>query len=93
MIKLEASCEVMGEGFSPAAFAKMSSVRLVDANEPGAIGDRGRYRGKPTPRGSASIEVSNKVGDWPIPFPSRRSCAVSGMGLVALVTPFGAGNN
>jgi hypothetical protein len=65
MVKIRASCEVSGERFSPLVFAKISSVKLCGANEPGEIGIAGRYRGKPTPYGSASIEVSNKAEeDW-----------------------------
>ena len=46
-------------------FAKMSSVILIDTNEPGEIGTRGRFRGKTTPYGSANIEISNKAeSDW-----------------------------
>jgi len=65
MVKIRASCSVIGDKFSPAKFAKMSSVKLVDAHESGAIGNAGIYRGKPTPYGAASIEVSNKAQeDW-----------------------------
>ena len=65
MVKIRASCGVVGKDFSPAAFAKRSAVKLVDENEPGAIGSIGRFRGKPTPFGSATIEVSNKAEeDW-----------------------------
>jgi hypothetical protein len=65
MVKIRASCLVLGQNFSPAAFKKRSSVRLVDAHEPGAIGTIGIHRGKPTPYGSASIEVSDKAEkDW-----------------------------
>jgi len=54
-----------GDNFSPAAFAKISSVKLIDTNEPGDIGTRGRNRGKPTPGGSATIEISDKAeADW-----------------------------
>jgi hypothetical protein len=65
MIKIRSSCEITGESFSPAKFSKISSVRFVNAGEPGAIGKVGRYRGKPTPYGQATIEVSNKPeDDW-----------------------------
>ncbi len=65
MVKIRASCSVIGDKFSPAKFAKMSSVKLVDAHEPGAIGNVGLYRGKPTPFGHATIEVSDKAEeDW-----------------------------
>lgn len=65
MVKIRASFSVAGKKFSPSCFLKMSSVKLVDANEPGDIGTRGRYKGKPTPDGSATIEVSDKAEeDW-----------------------------
>lgn len=65
MVKIRASCEASGDNFSPAAFAKMSNVKLVEAPEPGEIGTRGRYRGVPEPYGSATIEVSDKAeNDW-----------------------------
>lgn len=65
MVKIRASCSVTGEKFSPAAFSKISSVKLVRINEPGDIGTKGRYQGKPTPYGSANIEVSDKAEeDW-----------------------------
>lgn len=51
----------MGKSFSPAAFAKVSSVKLANAHEAGAIGLAGIYRGKPIPYGSASIQVSDKA--------------------------------
>ena len=65
MVKIRASFSASGEKFSPAIFSKINSFKLVDANEPGNIGRRGRYRGKPEPYGSARIEVSDKAeDDW-----------------------------
>ena len=65
MVKIQASCSASGETFSPAAFAKISSVKLVNASEPGDIGTRGRYRGKPTPAGGCVIQVSDMAeSDW-----------------------------
>ena len=61
MIKIRASCLIVGKNFSPMLFSKLSSVRLIDAHEPGDIGSNGRFKGKPTPFGSASIEVSDKA--------------------------------
>ena len=56
----------IGDNFSPSAFSKINNrVKLVNVNEPGDIGTRGRYIGEPTPYGSASIEVSDKPEtDW-----------------------------
>lgn len=42
-----------GERFMPSKV----SARFSDAHEPGAIGKAGRYRGKPTPYGSASFDA------------------------------------
>ena len=54
-----------GDKFSPGVFSKISSVNLARHNEPGDIGTKGRYKGKPMPYGSASIEVSDKAEeDW-----------------------------
>lgn len=65
MVKIRASCSAIGERFSPLEFEKVASVRLVDSHEPGAIGTAGVYRGKPTPYGAATIEVSDKAEeDW-----------------------------
>jgi hypothetical protein len=61
MVKIRASCLVIGDSFSPLVFAKLSPVRLVNANEPRDIGKRGRYCGMATPYGSAIIEVSDKA--------------------------------
>ncbi len=56
---------VTGDKFSPAAFENINSIRIVDAHEPGALGRVGRYRGKPIPYGSATIEVSDRAEkDW-----------------------------
>ena len=65
MVKIRASCVACGDNFSPTTFAKISSVKFIDANEPGEIGTRGRYRGQPTPKGSLTLEVSDKAEkDW-----------------------------
>lgn len=65
MVKIRASCSIVGEKFSPMAFSKISGVKLIDPNEPGDIGKIGRYKGMPMPYGSASIEVSDKAEeDW-----------------------------
>ena len=43
----------------------MNSAELVDAHDPGTIGEAGIYRGKPIPYGSATIQVSTKAEeDW-----------------------------
>jgi hypothetical protein len=65
MVKIRASCVVVGPEFSPQRFSKISLVKPVDAGEPGALGKVGRYRGKPTPYGHATIEVSDRAEtDW-----------------------------
>jgi hypothetical protein len=65
MVKIRASCRVIGDKFSPTTFATLSSVKLTDTGEPGAIGTAGRYQGKTTPYGHATIEVSDKAEkDW-----------------------------
>ena len=65
MVKIRASFHAVGDSFSPATFAKISSVNLVRANEAGDIGTKGKHLGKPTPYGAGSVEVSDKAEeDW-----------------------------
>ena len=65
MVKIRASFSVTGYKFSPSVFSQINSVKLVRANEPGDIGTIGRYRGRATPYGSASVEISDKAeADW-----------------------------
>lgn len=45
-----------GERFTPSKI----SARFTDAHDPGVIGKAGRYRGKPTPYGSASFDAPQK---------------------------------
>jgi hypothetical protein len=61
MVKIRASITVTGEKFSPAMFSRISSVRLVDVHEPGDLGTRGRFKGKPSPGGAGTIQVSDKA--------------------------------
>jgi hypothetical protein len=49
-------CLLMGEAFSPAHLANLTSLLLTTQTEPGSIGTIGRYKGKPVPDGSAMLE-------------------------------------
>jgi hypothetical protein len=53
---MSARCLVQGARFSPATAERISGVGLSDKNEPGAIGNVGRYKDKPIPYGSATLE-------------------------------------
>ncbi len=65
MVKIRASCEIIGQRFSPSLFKSLNSTPLLDANEVGEVGKSGIYRGLPTPFGSATIQVSSKAEqDW-----------------------------
>ena len=65
MVKIRASCEIIGDQFSPTIFASISHVLLKNAHDPGEIGKEGRFKGKPIPYGSASIAVSEIAEeDW-----------------------------
>ena len=46
-----------GERFAP---SKVSAL-FTDAHDPGSVAKTGRYRGKPTPYGSASFDVPEEV--------------------------------
>jgi hypothetical protein len=65
MTKIRSSCLFVGDGFSPSSFSDGRSIDLHDAIEPGAFGLRGRFKGQPTPFGSASIQMpENEGNDW-----------------------------
>jgi|ERR1051325_3311361 hypothetical protein len=49
-----------GEKFFPSRLRIGGKMRIVRANDPGDIGTRGRYRGKPTPYGSCNVECTIK---------------------------------
>ena len=64
MIKPSAFLLVVGEEFSPSKAEGILNLTLGPLkNEPGELGSRGKYKGKPTPFGSATIEYEWTVSD------------------------------
>jgi hypothetical protein len=61
----EATAVLLAQGtsFSPSRAAGRLGVVFAEANEPGALGIRGKFAGKPTPYGAASIVV-DLSSDW-----------------------------
>lgn len=51
----------LGERFSPEAAERATGLILLDKREPGHIGQRGRYRGKPVPYGVATLDAPRNV--------------------------------
>jgi hypothetical protein len=58
MIDFNLKCIVQGERFSPRIAAEIAKVKFDKAIEPGEVVDRGKYRGRPSPRGWASLSSS-----------------------------------
>lgn len=56
MIKVQASCLIYGESFSPRKFENETGLKLSQANEKGDIGKVGKSRNKPIPYGSGILE-------------------------------------
>jgi len=57
MIAIYPAGLLWGDHFSPAEAERKTRIMLFEKNEPGEIGTRGRYIGKPIPYGSAEIEL------------------------------------
>ncbi|MEM1057223.1 MAG: hypothetical protein AAGI52_17025 [Bacteroidota bacterium] len=54
------SLSIVGDTFSPGEASRQTGLQWNRANEPGEIGARGRYKGRPTPFGSARLEVADE---------------------------------
>ena len=52
-----------GDAFSPAEAERQTGLRFVKPVEPGQVGVRGRYKGRPTPHGHANLNASDEVPD------------------------------
>jgi len=63
MVKISAHCLIQGDSFSPSVAEKLSNIVFVEKNEPGSIGNNGRYKGIPVPYGSATLEVETLQND------------------------------
>ncbi|MBL8076093.1 MAG: hypothetical protein JNL29_17145 [Nitrospira sp.] len=57
MVLIRASCWISGETFSPYLAEKKTDLYFARKNEPGEIGNVGRYRGQPIPYGRAVLEA------------------------------------
>ena len=64
MVKVRANLVVCGENFSPKIFTTISSIKLLDPVEPGSIAKVGRFKGKPSPNGSAILAISDQAKGW-----------------------------
>lgn len=53
--KISGYCLFWGEHFYPSKAEQTTGVHFDEMNEPGELGVTGRYKNKPTPYGSASI--------------------------------------
>lgn len=56
---------LQGDHFSPAEAERRTGITLSKKNEPGEIGKRGRYIGKPIPYGSAEVALVDPKEDIP----------------------------
>lgn len=61
--------QLQGEAFSPAAAERETGLSFSERHEPGETGAKGRYRGRPTPFGSATLRAPEEVDpaerlDW-----------------------------
>lgn len=59
MARFILSCDLFGASFSPADAESKTGLVFSDPVEPGARGRSGRYKGKPTPYGSARLDTSD----------------------------------
>jgi hypothetical protein len=50
-IRVEGYWAISGAEFSPSAAERVTQVLFTEKTEPGEIGARGRYRGRPAPQG------------------------------------------
>jgi hypothetical protein len=64
MIKVHLICQIRGSKFSPTRSQQHIDFKLIKCNEPGDLGQRGRYLNHPIPQGNAIIEF----GDGPMKF-------------------------
>ena len=55
--RVSLSFHAMGDAYFP----RRVSFSWTQADDPGTIGERGRYRGIPTPYGSSSYEVPDEI--------------------------------
>ena len=61
MVEFLPYLDLWGERFSPTEAEGVTGLALVRKNEPGEIGLRGKYHGRPIPYGSGSLEPPESV--------------------------------
>lgn len=59
MIRVFAVLRAWGEKFSPSEAERLAGVLFSEKSEPGELGVRGRYAGKPRPYGTAELQASD----------------------------------
>jgi hypothetical protein len=62
MVTIQPICLFQGAQFSPRKVNLPDGVQFDKVNEPGDLGTTGRYKGKPTPFGSASLRFPSDQG-------------------------------
>jgi len=63
MINIYQYCILQGDYFSPSLAEAKTGITFSKKNEPGDVGNVGRYRGKSIPYGSAEIIALNEKGN------------------------------
>jgi len=58
---ISASISFQGENFSPKKAMEITGLNFIETNEPGDIGERGRYKNKPTPFGYGRLEPPENI--------------------------------
>ncbi len=60
---ITAQCNIWGQQFNPTRMLEQisSAVRVHHVTEPGQIGERGRFKGVPTPYGACTIMAPDNV--------------------------------
>src|SRR3954471_23709024 len=59
MIRVFAVLRAWGEKFSPSEAERLAGILFSEKSEPGELGARGRYAGKPRPYGTAELQASD----------------------------------
>lgn len=55
---VEVYCSLLGEHFFPSRLKVFGKVELINAKDPGDIGQTGKYRGKPIPYGTCEVKCT-----------------------------------
>jgi len=61
MITLSPKCHLYGDSLSPKAIEEKTKILFKKKNEPGDIGNTGKYRGTPIPYGSATLQPTDEL--------------------------------